>query len=645
MAANKKTLILVWIEPSLRRKGWEPAISSVLPKHCTLTKRRPSSETTALWFVPQDKLSVYAIDQSPVILVPCLPDGTVLLKSSILPWISAPLYRDSNRYGREVVLRQALQNLQNRVGLLANSIKLDRVNQELKTLQTIGIGLTSEPHLETLLELIVTKAREVMKADAGSLYRVVSKEDGEEGKELYFVVAQNESVDVPFQAFRMPLSKTSVAGYVALTGKVISIEDVYRIPADRPYGFNKDFDKSVGYRGKSMLAAPLTTHKGDVIGVLQLINKKENFGIPFASTEAMEKDSLPFGAADRSLAVALGSQAAIAIENASLYEDIRNLLDSFMHASVKAIESRDPTTSGHSERVANYTVTLAEEVDRVSAGSLRKHKFSIKQLDELRFAGILHDFGKIGVRENVLTKSKKLYPQEFDSVRARYDYMRRVIELRQEKRKVALLTTLPRQKALDQFAALEMETSQSLLRLDRAYKVILDSNEPTILPGEQAAELEGLLHVSFPDIDGGNIDLLTGEEFHNLCIAKGSLNPQERDEIESHVTHTFQFLQMIPWTADLAGVPDIAYRHHEKLDGSGYPRGLTAKDIPVQVRMMTIADIFDALTAQDRPYKKAVPIDRALNILNMECDEGKLDPELVALFATSKRIRKMAVDS
>lgn len=567
--------------------------------------------------------------------IPVTPsDATPPLKLA-KPWIGELLSAKASRQRIEYVLRRAVNHIELGASLVRLREELALKSKHLGILHELGAKLTSEPKLENLLELILTTGREIMRADAGSLY-LIEKNPTSGERELAFLVSQNDSVEVPFKAFRMPLSLGSLAGYVAVTGNQLSLDDVYTISPDKPYKFNNSFDQKVGYRTKSMLVLPLRTHEGDVIGVLQLINKKVSTDYRFHGTADFEANALPFDTEDNTLGLALGSQAAIAVENARLYGEIEHLLQSFMQASVKAIEARDPTTSGHSERVADYSVELAKAVDRVDSGALASFRFSRAELDALYFAGILHDFGKIGVREDVLIKAKKLYPHQMQAVSDRFHYLRRVLELRAERSKVARLMADRHASSAALFADIEGQLAQEIARLDAAYKVILDANEPSILAQAAADALHDLVGLGVEDIDGATLPLLTADEYANLSIGKGSLNDRERLEIESHVTHTFNFLRMIPWTRDLKSVPEIAYGHHEKLDGTGYPRKLTADEIPLQVRMMTTADIFDALTAQDRPYKRAVPVERALAILEMEVKEGKLDAEVVHTFIESK---------
>ena len=302
------------------------------------------------------------------------------------------------------------------------------------------------------------------------------------------------------------------------------------------------------------------------------------------------------------------------------------------------MNSGTPPPSGHSSRVAVLTVGLAEAVDRTETGPLAAHAFSAEQLRELRYASLLHDFGKVGVRENVLVKAKKLYPHDLERILTRLEMARLYAERDTLLRKVDLL--LKRREDAAELEELDRSLQRALLDIDRIQEVILRSNEPTVLPEGEFSVLQSIGAASFKDRNGLDHAVLEPQEIAVLSIRKGSLSEEERLEIESHVTHTFEFLSKIPWTAELKRIPSIAYAHHEKLNGWGYPRKITDEAIPIQSRIMTVSDIFDALSASDRPYKKAVPPEKALDILGLEVKDGMLDPLLVDLFIEAKIYEK-----
>jgi HD-GYP domain-containing protein (c-di-GMP phosphodiesterase class II) len=462
--------------------------------------------------------------------------------------------------------------------------------------------------------------------------------DAHTDDQLSFELAQNDSVSVAFEKKTMPLDQTSIAGYAASTGEIVNVGDAYHLPAGTTYKISRSFDEKSGYRSKSMLVVPMRDHEQKVIGVIQLINKKRDPKVVLRPVALVEETVIPFTSVDEELATSLASQAAVAFENTRLIQDIRNLFESFVSASVTAIESRDPTTSGHSGRVATLTVGLAEKIDSIDHGPFRDVAFSADQMQEIKYASLLHDFGKVGVREKVLIKGKKLYVGEMLVVRQRLGYIRRSLEadyLRAKLEQVQCGRATP-----ELLAEMDRNYEQGREELDQLLKMVVSSNEPTILEEESFRTLMDLTTRTFVDPDGNRQPYLTPNEVSALSIRKGSLSEKERREIESHVTHTFKFLSQIPWTGEFRRVPEIAYAHHEKMDGTGYPRRLSAADIPLQSRMMAISDIFDALVAWDRPYKKAVPVEKALDILHQEAGSGKLDRPVLDVFVEAKVYEK-----
>jgi HD-GYP domain-containing protein (c-di-GMP phosphodiesterase class II) len=462
------------------------------------------------------------------------------------------------------------------------------------------------------------------------------EEDGRGERHLFFALAQNDSVDLPFRAATLPLDNASIAGHVALTGKTVNLEDAYRLPPGSPFHINRAFDEQTGYRTRSMLVVPMRTPPGETIGVLQLINCKPGGPRRLTGRADVERHVRPFGPRAETLAESLVSQAAVAVDNNRLYQSIRRLFEGFVSAAVTAIESRDPTTSGHSFRVAELSVGLADAVTRCGRGVYALTRFSPDEVRELRYAALLHDFGKVGVREHVLLKAKKLYPWELERIQQRLALAKRGLELGCARAKLDALLRRGHAAYAQAAAGLDARLAARLTEVDRALERIVLANEPTVLPQEKPAQLDELTRRVIEDLEGGPLPLLTPDEARALAIPRGSLTEDEVREIRSHVVHTWEFLAQIPWTREFRRVPEIARSHHEKLDGSGYPRALTGEQIPVQSRIMTIADIFDALTAGDRPYKRAVPVEQALAILAEERRAGALDGELVDLFVDAR---------
>jgi len=501
--------------------------------------------------------------------------------------------------------------------------------RQLEELNAIGVRLTAERDADTLLELILTKAREITRSDAGSLYLVEETDTG--SRQLRFKLAQNDSVSVPFVEFTLPISEDSVAGYVALSSETVCLDDAYTPPPGAPFRINRDFDERVAYRTKSMLVVAMRTPPGETIGVLQLINCKRDRSRLLAAP-ATGADILPYPPRFRDLAASLASQAAVALENSRLYQSIRMLFEGFVQASVTAIESRDPATSGHSFRVADLTVALAAAADRADHGPFRDVRFSPDQMREIRYASLLHDFGKVGVREELLVKAKKLRPWQLDLIRLRAEILRRGIELKYARRKLEHALREGREGFAEASAGWDAELEMLTDEIHVLLKTVAAANEPAVIAEDFAPSLRALSARTFVDHLGDSHTLITPDEASILSISRGSLTAEEYREIQSHVMHTFQFLSHIPWTKELRLVPEIARAHHEKLDGSGYPAGRRGEEIPIQGRMMTISDIFDALTAGDRPYKATLPLDRALDILVDERRSGAIDPGLLDLF-------------
>ncbi|MFN8576810.1 MAG: HD domain-containing phosphohydrolase [Candidatus Sericytochromatia bacterium] len=540
-------------------------------------------------------------------------------------------------------LNKSYISLKNQIELNDISKRFELQTKELHTIHSIGISLSTERDVGKLLETILLKCREITESDSGSLYIVEEDENIDfdlnnyfSNKKLIFKLAQNSTIKVDFKELVLPLNKKSISGYVALTGKPLLIKDAYHLPEDAEYSHNKSFDQSIGYKCVSMLIVPMKNQKDEIIGVIQLINKKRDFNIKLDSIETIESQVIEYNEYDQELVSSLASQAAILIDNTKLYYSIRNLFEGFIKASVTAIEARDPTTSGHSERVADLTVGLAQKVDSDNSHIFGNIKFSKSDIQQIKYASLLHDFGKIGVKEDVLVKAKKLYPYELDSLIQRFKYIRKCMELNFTKAKLQYIIENPKEKAFEYFKEIDADYQEKVKELDDSLNIIVASNEPTILAQESSEKLKLLSGLSFEDFNNEKIEYLNPYELESLSILKGSLRDIERREIESHVTHTYEFLSKIPWTNEFKLVPSIAYSHHEKLDGTGYPRGIKSEEIPIPSKMMAISDIYDALTASDRPYKKALPAEKALDILGFEVKAKKLDENLFKIFVDAK---------
>ncbi|OGS35915.1 MAG: hypothetical protein A2293_11130 [Elusimicrobia bacterium RIFOXYB2_FULL_49_7] len=514
--------------------------------------------------------------------------------------------------------------------------------KNLSELNKIGAALNSEHETDTLLDLILEKCIEITGSDAGSLYLVIEEEraltslkDKKPEKKLQFKISKNLSRDVAFTEFTMDINNRSIAGSVALSGDILNLEDVRFLPKNSTFSWNRSIDEASGYRTKSMLTVPMKNSKDEIIGVVQLINKKLNGRVLLKEEEDFDRYIRSYSKNDEALALSLACQAAVALDNARLYRDITHLFEGFIRASVTAIESRDPTTHGHSERVSTLCVQTARAINDSHEGILAAITFSETQVREIQYAALLHDFGKIGVHEHVLVKAKKLYPAELDVINARYEYIKKCIEVDYIKRKNDILLAYGNKTAKEHMDNLENEMMRKIDEINGYFNFILKANEPTVLLDDHFEKIQEIGQIVF-NHKGNRVELLSPYEIQRLSIKRGSLSEDERIEIETHVTHSFRFLSKIPWTEDLRSVPAIAYAHHEKLDGSGYPRQILRNEIPIQSRIMTIADIFDALTASDRPYKKAMPADKALQIIEEDVKHDRVDQEIFSLFVDKK---------
>jgi HD-GYP domain-containing protein (c-di-GMP phosphodiesterase class II) len=520
----------------------------------------------------------------------------------------------------------------------------DRYRYEVGELVTTSRALSSERDIRALLAMILEKCRQVTGADAGSVY-VLEGEGPASQKRLHFMMSQNDSIAIDFKEFTLGVDEKSIVGKAVLDARPINIPDLDHLgdPGQNPWGFrhNKSFDEKTGYRARSMLTVPMLSAESVVIGVVQLINRKRNPASRLLSGDDVTREVVAFDDWSEELALALASQAGVSLENAILYDEIKRLFEGFVDASVTAIESRDPTTSGHSRRVATLSVALAQRVDAASDGVFKDVHFTRAGFKKIEYAGMLHDFGKVGVREKVLVKAKKLYEEDRRAIEMRFAYIRRGIEGELSERKLRLALELGRDSLADRFADLDAEAAGKIAGLDEAWAFIGKANEPTLLEEGGFERLVEIAELQYLSPSGQLRPYLETGEVAALQIARGSLTAVERVEIESHVVHTYNFLKKIPWQRDMADLPRIAGAHHEYLNGIGYPRRLSGGDIPIESRMMTIADIYDALTASDRPYKKAVPIDRALGIIEGEVKAGKCDADLFRIFVESEVYKKV----
>lgn len=495
-------------------------------------------------------------------------------------------------------LRRALTNL---IEVQQLRAQMRQERETLQILNELGFSLSTIPETRQLLDRLLGHARRALRADGGSIYLI-------EDRHLTFAAAQNDTVRFAPSRPTLPIDDSSMAGYVAGRGELLRIDDVANLPATAPFRPNLSNDAALGYRTCSALLVPMVDRDNQVFGVLALYNRKAVPGVPLADFDRV----LAFTEHDADLARSIASQAAVALESHRLYQEIRALFDGFVTAAVTVIEARDPSTAGHSHRVAALTARLAREVHDSEAKAFAGVRFSPLELEELHYAAILHDFGKVGVPEQVLLKAEKLYPWELGSLELRF-------------RLAAVQTRL---EMLQRHPPEDLHPLLGLLEED--LNLVREVNRPSWRPND--ADLRRLQTIGGRWVLSDRREpILSDRELSRLCIPQGSLDPDERKAIEAHVTFTYNFLKVIPWTRNLRRVPELAHAHHEKLDGSGYPRALLGDQIPYGARLMAIADIFDALTAGDRPYKSAMSVSTATRILREEAEGGRLERPAVEL--------------
>ncbi len=498
--------------------------------------------------------------------------------------------------------REWLNQLQT-TGPAANALNLSR---QIKAITQVSLALGGTTNVSLLSDQIIRILFDVFH-NAENIFLFAFNE---KNKHLTPLGKSNEALIQERQV------STTILNQVIEDRNAILIYDAHN---------DKAYDSTASIHSlklRSVICAPLL-FKEQILGLVQIDSRS---------------DAHRFSEEDLEILTGISAQIAVALKNSDLFHEIENLLDGFVSASVQVIESRDPVTAGHSFRVAHYTENLAKAVDISSRGSLRNVNINQQQLRELRYASLLHDFGKVGVKEDVLTKENKLHKHEIENIQLRFQYAKACLERNLyfqvlSSHETKYLTKRELQERMQQMKAqLEQEHNE----LDNYLAMINKHNKPNLTHANMSGILRDIYKKTYKNMQAEEHPLLTEFEFSALQIPKGSLTQAERLIIETHVTHTYNFLNLIPWTHDLNRIPSITHAHHEKLDGSGYPNKLKAEAIPVQSRIMTIADIFDALTASDRPYKTSVVPDIALEMLEQEAREGKIDSELVNVFIESK---------
>jgi len=519
---------------------------------------------------------------------------------------------------------------------------LSALCNQIQDLSKIGAALSAERNLPKLLEMILEEARHFTNSDGGTLYMM-----NDDGQSLRFEIVQTGSLNIrmggtsgntiDWYPVRLYLQNgkpnhAMVSAHVGLSGEVINIPDVYDVKGFDFTG-TRAFDSKTGYRSKSMLVVPMRNHEDEIIGVLQLLN----------ALNPVTNEPIPFTNADQGLIISLASQAAVAITNTRLIHDLELLLESFIQVIASAIDEKSPYTGGHIERVAKLTMMIAENINNIDYGIYAPLFLNHDELKELRIASWMHDIGKITTPEYVVDKSTKLETiyDRINTVSARFEILKRdaKIELLEHQIKVA------RGESLENIETVEESYRAKIRAIDDDIAFITTAN----IGGEYMApeKQERVKEIGQQKIEMVNEtrDLLDEDEILNLCIPKGTLTNEEREIINHHVVMTITMLEKLPYPKKLRRVPEYAGGHHEKLDGTGYPYGLNEDQLSPQSRMMALADIFEALTARDRPYKKGKTLSEAMKIMGFMAKDKHIDPELFKIFVQEKLYLKYAQEN
>ncbi|MBW2621247.1 MAG: GAF domain-containing protein [Deltaproteobacteria bacterium] len=506
--------------------------------------------------------------------------------------------------------------------------------KHINQLTSIGLALSAEKNISKLLEIIVDQSRELSNADGGTLYIV-----DDDKKHLRFEIMQNDTMKtrmggtsgVEISLPKVPLyidgkpNHSNVSSYTALTGEPVNIPDVYEAEGFDFTGPRK-YDATTGYLSKSMLVIPMKNHENNIIGVLQLLNAKD--------TET--GDVVAFSTEYVDLIGSLASQAAVALTNTQLIQDLRNLLYAFIKSIATAIDEKSPYTGGHIDRVVSLTMMLAETINNTNKGMFKNVNFNKNEMEELKLAAWMHDVGKITTPEYVVDKSTKLQTifDRISLIETRFQVIAQFIKDGYLTRKFELLQNGKINRS--EIKQLDNELAGNIKLLQEELDFIKKCNNPgEFLSDDKIEKIKEIANKTY-SFDNMDYQYLTEDEVKNLCIQKGSLTEEERKIIENHVTMTLKMLKELPFPPKLANVPEYAAGHHEKLDGSGYPRGLTEKEMSLQSRIMAVADIFEALTAGDRPYKKPMKLSQAIKIMGFMKKDRHIDPDIYDLFMESR---------
>ena len=521
---------------------------------------------------------------------------------------------------------------------------IDSLQNQISNMSAIGLALSKERDMEKLLEMILLEAKRISNADGGTLYMMT------DDQRLRFSIMITDSLNVhmggtsgkeiPFYPVKLynddgKPNENMIAANAAINGKTINIPDAYKAKGF-DFSGTKAFDEKTGYRSKSFLTVPLKNHENEIIGVLQLLNAQDIKSNKVISFSERIQNSVE----------ALSSQAAVAITNKNLIKDLEVLFESFIKLIASAIDAKSPYTGGHCSRVPEITMMLAESVNEINEGPFANIQFSDKEMYELKIAAWLHDCGKVATPEYVVDKSTKLETiyDRIHTVATRFEVIKRDEEIKFLKKQLSIqkkdsLSDIDKKEAIKKARILYLKR---IKQLDEDKTFIEESNfGGEFMSQDRKDRVKKISSYRYKD-NGSAKSFLSDNEVYNLCISRGTLTPEERKVINDHIVVTIEMLEQLPYPKHLRNVPEFAGGHHEKLDGTGYPKGLNHAEMSVQAKIMAIADIFEALTARDRPYKKGKTLSQAMRILGFMKNDAHIDAELFDVFVQEKIYLKYA---
>jgi HD-GYP domain-containing protein (c-di-GMP phosphodiesterase class II) len=521
---------------------------------------------------------------------------------------------------------------------------IDSLQNQISNMSAIGLALSKEKDMDKLLEMILLEAKRISNADGGTLYMMT------DDQRLKFSIMITDSLnihmggtsgkEIPFYPVKLYMddgqpNKTMIAANAGLTGDTINIPDAYKAKGF-DFAGTKAFDEKTGYRSKSFLTVPLKNHEDEIIGVLQLLNAQD----------IKTKKVIPFSGNVQKSVEALSSQAAVAITNKNLIKDLEVLFESFIKLIASAIDAKSPYTGGHCSRVPEITMMLAESVNEINDGPFAGIQFTDKEMYELKIAAWLHDCGKVATPEAVVDKGTKLETiyDRIHTVATRFEVLKRDEEIKYLKKQLKIqkddsLIENQKKEALKKARTLYLKRIKQQ-EDDKSF--IEESNVGgEFMSQDRKDRVNKIASYRWKD-NGSPKPFFSEDEVYNLCISRGTLTPEERKIINDHIVVTIDMLEQLPYPKHLRNVPEFAGGHHEKLDGTGYPKGLNHSEMSVQAKIMAIADIFEALTARDRPYKKGKTLSQAMRILGFMKNDAHIDTELFEVFVKEKIYLKYA---